>query len=130
MRNGGLGTAAMSTGQNRCSSSGKGQGGSASEGTRYRSGDGEFGDRRDRGAYPRVPVSPLRTSRSNRTGKHSYVLKATDLKKPGRYRVLCRVTDPAKLRGDRYPWVLSDPHHLLQSERGWWVDYRQKRKKK
>ena len=41
--------------------------------------------------------------------------------RPGRYRVVCRAVDTTKLRGEKWPWVLSDPHHLLQSERAWWV---------
>ncbi len=100
------------------------QGGSAGEGSRYRSDEERYGDRRDRGAYPQVLIRPVVTSKVNRSGKHTFVLKAKNLKNSGRYRVLCRAIDTTHLRGERWPWVLSDPHGLLESERGWWVDYR------
>lgn len=48
-------------------------------------------------------------------------LRAKDLE-PGRYRVVCRVRDTTKVKGDRHPWVLADEHDLLVSERAWWVE--------
>lgn len=41
---------------------------------------------------------------------------------PGRYQVVCRVTDPAKPSGQQWPWVLKDDRELLRSERIWWVE--------
>jgi hypothetical protein len=99
------------------------RGGSAGDG-RYGAGEAEFGDRRDRGAYHDVLMKPASVSKHNRTGEHTFVLKPKDVDGSGRYRVLCRVVDTTELRGERYPWVLDDPHHLLQSERGWWVEVR------
>ena len=97
------------------------RGGSAVDG-RYGPGEGEFGDRRDRGAFHEVLVEPVSVSVHNRTGEHVFVLKPRDVREPGRYRVLCRAVDTTTLRGERWPWVLDDPHHLLQSERAWCVD--------
>jgi len=101
------------------------RGGSASGG-RYGPGPGagRFGDRRDRGALHEVPVEPVSVSRHGQSGEHRFVLRPADLREPGRYRVLCRAVDTTELRGEGWPWVLSDPHHLLQSERGWWVEVR------
>ena len=42
-------------------------------------------------------------------------------RKPGRYRVVCRVRDTTLLAGEEWPWVLRDERHLLRSERAWWV---------
>lgn len=96
------------------------RGGSA-QGGRY--GPGEpTGDRRDRGPLPDILIEPLETSKHNRTGEHRFVLKPADLVEPGRYRVVCRVVDTTRLRGEKWPWVLHDPLHLLQSERAWWVE--------
>jgi hypothetical protein len=100
------------------------RGGSAGDG-RYGRAEPTFGDRRDRGPFHDVPVEPVSVSRHDKTGEHRFVLKPNDLEGPGRYRVLCRVRDDARPRGERRPWVLADPHHLLQSERGWWVELRE-----
>jgi hypothetical protein len=32
------------------------------------------------------------------------------------------VRDTTKLRDEKFPWVLSDPRGLLESERVWWVE--------
>jgi hypothetical protein len=34
------------------------------------------------------------------------------------------VRDPARPRGERWPWVLYDPLDLLASERVWWLEVR------
>ena len=99
------------------------RGGSAGGG-RYGTGGGRFGDRRDRGAFHDILVEPAGTSRPDSSGTHTFTLRRGDLKQPGRYRVLCRAVDTTRLRGEKWPWVLADPHQLLRSERGWWVEVR------
>ena len=39
----------------------------------------------------------------------------------GRFRVLVRVHDRTPT-DNGHPWVIADPHGLLESERGWWVE--------
>ena len=99
------------------------RGGSATRG-RYGGTDGGFGDRRDRGAFHDVVAAPVAVSTHDKSGEHRFVLEPRDVPEPGRYRVLCRAIDTTRLRGERWPWVLDDPHHLLQSERAWWVEVR------
>ena len=67
-----------------------------------------------------IEAKPDQRSKGKRDGEHEFRFKRSAFE-PGRYRVICRVTDPAKLRGDRHPWVLKDDRGLLQSEVGWWV---------
>jgi hypothetical protein len=40
---------------------------------------------------------------------------------PGRWRLVVRVKDDARPRGEKHPWVLRDPNGLLESERAWWI---------
>jgi len=84
---------------------------------RYRN---RYEDRRQRGRLPLIAPAPLRESLHERTGVNRFVLAKKDLA-PGRYRVVCRVRDTTRLRGERFPWVLKDEHELLVSERAWWV---------
>ncbi len=77
-------------------------------------------DRRTRGPLTPLEGKPLFRTRPDRDGRHTLRLSAKDLE-PGLYRLLCRVTDTTRLRGERLPWVLKDPQGLLQSERGWWI---------
>ena len=67
-----------------------------------------------------IDAKPAQKSKGKRDGEHDFRFKRSAFA-PGRYRVICRVTDPPKLRGDRHPWVLKDDRGLLQSEVGWWV---------
>ena len=67
-----------------------------------------------------IDAKPAQKSKGKRDGEHDFRFKRSAFP-PGRYRVICRVTDPTKLRGDRHPWVLKDDRGLLQSEVGWWV---------
>ena len=77
-------------------------------------------DRRKRGPLPVIEEKPHMQTRPDRDGRHSLRLKASDLE-PGRYRLVCRVLDTTKIRGERFPWVLKDEHGLLESERSWWI---------
>jgi hypothetical protein len=74
--------------------------------------------RRHRG--PLAPIAEEPTSFSKRSRKGVYTLEVDPAElEPGRYRILCRVRDTAKPRGERFPWVLKDEHGLLESERSW-----------
>ena len=89
--------------------------------TRTRGSDGVFGDRRDRGRLPNIAERPLHTSRrGDHEGVHRLVLKPGEVD-PGRYRLICRARDTTEIPGEKWPWVLSDPHGLLESERAWWI---------
>lgn len=81
----------------------------------------EFTDRRARGPLARIGVEPTEEPPFKKGQRaYEFELEPGDLV-PGRYRVVCRVVDPVQARGDRFPWVLSDPHGVLASERAWWV---------
>lgn len=90
----------------------------APENTRYlrRS----YGDRRDRGPLPAVPGVAVSVSNGDRRGVHRFRIEPGDLE-PRRYRLICRVNDTTRWRGEKWPWVLRDPHGLLESERAWWI---------
>lgn len=88
-------------------------------------------DRRDRGALVKILDEARQTDRFDQDGITTFSLRCakpgggdSDARRlpPGRYRVVCRISDDAKPRGERYPWVLKDPFGLLESERGWWVE--------
>ena len=86
-----------------------------------------FGDRRDRGPLPTIMDAPLRTVEHPRSPERELLtIRPNDLD-PGRYRIICRVRDTTRLRGEKHPWVLADPHGLLESERGWWLIVRDRR---
>ena len=87
---------------------------------RYAPGGRRFGDRRDRGLLAPIDAKPDQFSRVNKSGEHTFKVKARKLD-PGRYRVVCRVVDTTELRGEKRPWVLRDEHGLLESERAWWI---------
>jgi hypothetical protein len=78
-------------------------------------------ERARRGPLPEIVGAPVRVVRGNESGVHRFELKRSDVE-PGRWRVICRVQDTAKVRGEKWPWVLDDPLGLLASERGWWID--------
>ncbi len=77
-------------------------------------------DRRGRGPLDPIREKPAKYSRANRTGRHEFVVRASELD-PGRYRVVCRAIDTTLLRGAKHPWVLKDEFGLLESERAWWI---------
>jgi hypothetical protein len=77
-------------------------------------------NRARRGPLAPIQQAPTFVSRPDMKGAHTYTLTKKDLE-PGRYRVVCRVKDSTKLRGEKWPWVLADPEGLLESERGWWI---------
>ncbi len=76
-------------------------------------------DRRDRGSLQPIYWDPARVVRSNASGSHRFSVSADDLE-PGTWRVLCRVRDTTRLRGESWPWVLRDERGVLESEVGWW----------
>ena len=78
------------------------------------------GKTRAPGRLPIIDAKPRRARSLNKTGGSELTVKPKGLE-PGRYRVLCRVKDTTKPRGERTPWVLKDTEGLLESERGWWV---------
>lgn len=78
-------------------------------------------DRRKRGPLTEIADTPKLVSRNNPSGVHVLKISKNDLE-PGRYRVICRVKDTTKMRGERFPWVLKDELGLLESERGWWIE--------
>jgi hypothetical protein len=86
-------------------------------------GAADLGDRRARGPLPEIALDPVETSKPDRKGIADFTLSTSKLE-PGRYRVVCRVRDTTLPRGEKDPWVLADPHGLLESERGWWVAVR------
>ena len=81
---------------------------------------GPFSDRRARGPLTELTASPTAETRPDRKGVARFKLDTSRLD-PGRYRVVCRVLDTTKIRGEKWAWVLADPHGLLESERAWWV---------
>jgi hypothetical protein len=85
-----------------------------------------FGDRRDRGPLPTITKKPRRTITHPATKHQGLTIRPNDLE-PGRYRIICRVRDTTRPRGEKRPWVLSDPRGLLESERGWWLIVREGR---
>lgn len=80
-------------------------------------------ERTKRGPLPSIEARPAQEVLASASGKHVFRMQRSDWK-PGRYRVVCRVKDATKLRGERFPWVLSDSGGLLESERAWWVELR------
>jgi len=79
-----------------------------------------YGDRRDRGPLAVIEEPHQAETRADRDGTHTFTFDPKGLR-PGRYRVIARAVDDTRLSGEDWPWVLHDPHHLLRSERGWWV---------
>jgi len=79
-----------------------------------------FGDRRDRGPLNRIEEAPAARTRADRKGIHRFTLDPAG-RKPGAWRVICRVRDETLLPGEKTPWVLEDPDDLLESERSWAV---------
>jgi len=77
-------------------------------------------DRRSRGRLTEVTTKPAQRNKGGKTGEVSFTLKTSQLD-PGRYMVLCRVSDDTMLRGEKWPWVLKDENDILRSERAWWV---------
>lgn len=78
-------------------------------------------DRSRRGPLEAITDAPVRTVIADTNGVHTLKISSQDYE-PGIYRVICRIKDTTKLRGERFPWVLKDDEGLLESERGWWVE--------
>jgi hypothetical protein len=77
-------------------------------------------DRRARGKLPVIEQEPTKEDLFREVKKHAFTVAAKTLA-PGRYRVICRVRDPARPRSERGPIVLADPEGLLEGERAWWI---------
>ncbi len=77
-------------------------------------------DRVKRGKLEPIDADPVHEQRTSKSGTYRLSVDPNDLK-PGRYRVICRATDPAQPRGERKAWVLKDEQGVLTSERGWWI---------
>jgi hypothetical protein len=83
-------------------------------------------DRRRRGPLPSLPGKPRATTHPNGDGVHTFKVRASELE-PGRYEIVCRVRDDARIPNEKWPWVLKDDQDLLESERAWWVRVPEKR---
>lgn len=74
-----------------------------------------------RGPLEPIAEAPKLANKTSASGVHKLAIQRGDLE-PGRYRVICRVRDTTRLRGEKWPWVLKDEYGLLESERGWWIE--------
>ncbi len=77
-------------------------------------------DRRRRGKLPTIEQEPAKVVLHREASKHTFAVDAKKLA-PGRHRVICRVRDDTKPRGEKWPWVLKDELGLLEGERAWWI---------
>lgn len=78
-------------------------------------------DRRQRGKLLAITAKPaMEYTTKKKDVAHTHEVDPSGLA-GGRYRVVCRVTDPAQGKKDKWPWVLEDEYGLLESERGWWI---------
>ena len=76
-------------------------------------------DRRRRGPLPIIDSQPVEKGWAKKgKSRFEFLQRKTP---PGLYRVVCRVVDTTKVRGERYPWVLKDEHGVLESQRVWWI---------
>jgi len=80
-------------------------------------------DRRERGKLPVLEQEPAKVVLHRAASRHTFTVAAKKLP-PGRHRVICRVRDDTKPRGEKWPWVLRDEHGLLEAERSWWIRVR------
>lgn len=77
--------------------------------------------RRARGPLPAIDHKPaLRTADAR--GRVQQFAWRPDRREQGRFLVVCRVRDLAKVDGQSWAWVLRDEHGVLESERAWWVE--------
>ncbi|MBL8769558.1 MAG: hypothetical protein JNL94_19460 [Planctomycetes bacterium] len=76
-------------------------------------------DRLARGPLPRLDGKPRQDGKAN-GGVDAFVFEQEDYE-PGLWRVVVRVQDSTRVRGDRTPWVLKDDAMLLVTERSWWI---------
>lgn len=77
--------------------------------------------RRRRGPLAPIGLEPVAETRPGAGGVHRLRWKPRGVE-PGTYRLVCRVRDTTRVRGEKHAWVLRDPDGLLESERGWWVE--------
>ncbi|MBL8861650.1 MAG: hypothetical protein JNK02_06520 [Planctomycetes bacterium] len=78
-------------------------------------------DRAKRGRLEPLGDAPHRKPRREASGRHVLRIAPKDLPS-GKHLVVCRAKDTTEIRGERWPWVLSDPDGLLESERSWWIE--------
>lgn len=77
-------------------------------------------DRAKRGKLPKLDAK--HAARSHSFSKKTYkFLWRPERNAKGKFRVVCRVKDHAKVSAERLPWVLKDEKGLLESERVWVV---------
>ena len=78
-------------------------------------------DRCSRGPLEPIEAKPAATAKRPKKGAFTFSVAPSELA-PGRYRVVCRVTDPVLgSKPGKWTWVVKDVHGLLASERAWWV---------
>jgi hypothetical protein len=68
---------------------------------------------------PRPPGNEIRVRRRRNDAGRQEVQALLPPLAPGRYVLTAVVRDPAKPRGERYPWVLKDDRGLLEDRRVW-----------
>ena len=71
-----------------------------------------------RGPLPALAKKPTARTPPDALGKARWRLVPRE-HDAGRYVLICRVRDAAKMDGQELPWVLADPRDLLESERRW-----------
>lgn len=76
-------------------------------------------DRLARGPLAKIEDKPKQDSKAN-GGADAFTFAQEDYA-PGLWRVVVRVQDSTRVRGERTPWVLKDDAMLLVSERCWWI---------
>ncbi|MEQ8767906.1 MAG: M64 family metallopeptidase [Planctomycetota bacterium] len=59
-------------------------------------------------------------SKRTRDGRVEHTFTVEDLD-PGNYRLVVRVVDDARPKGEPFPWVIEDEHKLLESRRAWTI---------
>lgn len=76
-------------------------------------------DRLARGPLSKLDAKPKQVGKAN-GGVDAFTFEQEHYA-PGLWRVVVRVEDNARVRGERTPWVLKDDGMLLVSERSWWI---------
>jgi len=76
------------------------------------------GERQARGPLAPIARKPDQTGRNAESGRYTFEVDPKDLA-PGAYVVVARAEDTARLRSEKWPWVLKDERELLKSERVW-----------
>ncbi len=76
--------------------------------------------RATRGPLPEIKAKPTARTFANGKGVHAWRL-VPRAHQPGRYVLVCRAKDLAKVDDQDLPWVIKDEQGLLESERRWTV---------